>query len=327
MSPAKRPRPVTSGGSSSRSTDWPIHFVAPDCSFMGVHVACVLQRTADQGAHHVAAVVGAEARVVERIDGLAGLVPRGLEGAEVRRAADQHPLGLGDAARRGFGAADRDVHVAHHAVPQPVGDDRHGDGVVAGAAAVFGEARIGALRQDRQPDLAQQLAVLQRGRHDALEERPRRDDAGAADLALRHHVGVERRRHRAPFRGRIGVGDAAAERAAGADRVMRDMTDDGCEQPAERAVLNRLLECGMAHGGADAELAVLDHKAVEPGHAVDVDEMLRPRQPERHRRHETLPAGQHAAVVFGVLREQVERFRDGRGGVVLERGGLHRPGA
>ena len=82
------------------------------------------------------------------------------------------PLGLGDAARRGFGAADRDVHVAHDAVLQPVGRDRHGDGVVAGAAAEFGKARVGALRQDRQPHLAQQLVLVQRGRHDALEERP-----------------------------------------------------------------------------------------------------------------------------------------------------------
>ena len=84
-------------------------------------------------------------------------------------------------------------------------------------------------------------------------------------LALGHHLGVERGRHRAPFGGRIGVGDAAAERAAGADRVMRDVADDRREQAAERAVLDRLLERGMAHAGADAEPAVLDHEAVELG--------------------------------------------------------------
>ena len=53
--------------------------------------------------------------------------------------------------------------------------------------------------------------------------------------------------------------------------------------------------------------------------------MLGARQPERHGRHKALPAGQHATVVVGILPEQVQRFRDGRGGVVLERGGLHFP--
>ena len=57
----------------------------------------------------------------------------------------------------------------------------------------------------------------------------------------------------------------------------------------------------MADAGADAQPAVLDLDAVELADAVDVDQMLRPRQPERHGRHEALPAGQHAAVVVGVL--------------------------
>ena len=104
---------------------------------------------------------------------------------------------------------------------------------------------------------------------------------------------------------------------------MRDVAHHRCEQAAERAVLDRLLERGMADAGADAEPAVLDPDAVELADAVDVDQMLRPRQPERHGRHQALPAGQHAAVVVGVAGEQVQRFRDGLGGVVLERGGLH----
>ena len=109
--------------------------------------------------------------------------------------------------------------------------------------------------------------------------------------------------------------------------MMRDVADDRREQAAERAVLDRLFERGVAHAGADAEPAVLDLEAVELADAVDVDQMLRPRQPERHGRHEALPAGQHAAVVVGVSRQQVQRFGDGFGGVVLERGGLHLRGA
>jgi DNA-binding LacI/PurR family transcriptional regulator len=83
-------------------------------------------------------------------------------------------------------------------------------------------------------------------------------------------------------------------------------------------------ERGMADARANAKPAVLDHQTIKPGDSIDVDEMLRPRQAERHRRYETLPAGQHAAVIVGVACEQVQRFGDGRGGVILERGGLHR---
>ena len=120
------------------------------------------------------------------------------------------------------------------------------------------------------------------------------------------------------------MGDAAAERAAGADRMMRDMADHRREQPAERAVLDRLLERGMADAGADAEPAVLNHDAIEPVDAVDVDEMLRPRQPERHGRNEALPAGQHAAVVVGKFGEQSQRFVDSFRRVIAECRGLHR---
>jgi hypothetical protein len=79
----------------------------------------------------------------------------------------------------------------------------------------------------------------------------------------------------------------------------------------------------MADACADAEPAVLDRDAVQLSHAVDVDQMLGARQPERHGRNQALPAGQHAAVVLRVGGEQLQRFRDGCGSVVLERGWLH----
>ena len=56
---------------------------------------------------------------------------------------------------------------------------------------------------------------------------------------------------------------------------------------------------------------------------VDIDEMSGPRQPERHDRHETLPARQDASVFGAELGEHadglVDRFRD----VTNERRGLH----
>ena len=50
--------------------------------------------------------------------------------------------------------------------------------------------------------------------------------------------------------------EAAAERAAVADRIMRDVAHHVGEQLAERTFADRAVECRMAHAGADDELAV-----------------------------------------------------------------------
>ena len=54
---------------------------------------------------------------------------------------------------------------------------------------------------------------------------------------------------------------AAAEGAAGADRIMRDVAHDVGEQLAERAFADRLVKCRMAHAGADRKLAAFDRDA------------------------------------------------------------------
>ena len=55
-------------------------------------------------------------------------------------------------------------------------------------------------------------------------------------------------------------------------------------------------------------------------------EVPRPRQPERHGRHERLPAGQHAAVVAGDFGQDAERFRDRLRRVIGEGRGFHARG-
>ena len=143
-----------------------------------------------------------------------------------------------------------------------------------------------------------------------------------AARAVRDHLGVERGRDQAPFGGRIGMRQAAAEGAAGADRVMGDVAHDRREQPAERTIHDRAVERRVAHAGADRELAVRRPRAVELRDAVDVDEMRRPRQPERHDRHEALPAGQHAAVVGRDLRQRRDRLVDRLRRVIPKGGGF-----
>ena len=78
---------------------------------------------------------------------------------------------------------------------------------------------------------------------------------------------------------------------------MRDVAHHVGEQFAERPVADRPVKRGVAHAGADEELAVGDREAIERGDAVDVDEMRGLGEPERHGRHQALPAGQHAAVL------------------------------
>ena len=120
------------------------------------------------------------------------------------------------------------------------------------------------------------------------------------------------------------MGDAAAERAAGADRLVGDVLDHLGEQMPERAVHRWAMNSPrVPDAGADAEPAVLHHKPPERRDAVDVDQMARPRQPERHGGHETLAAGQDAAVLGGQLRQQGDGFLDGGGRVIEKWSGFH----
>ena len=178
-------------------------------------------------------------------------------------------------------------------------------------------------RQERQAHLGQQLVVRQCGRHDAGEELLRRNDPRAAH-APRDHLGAERDRDGAPFGRRVGVGDAAAKGAARADRVMRDVAHDRRQQPAQRAVDDRAPERRVPDAGADAELAVLDREPPQRLHAVDVDEMRRPGQPERHGRHEALPSRQDAPVMRRNLGQNGDRLVDRLGRVIAEYCGFHR---
>ena len=52
---------------------------------------------------------------------------------------------------------------------------------------------------------------------------------------------------------------------------------------------------------------------VEPCDLVDVDEMRRLGQPERHDRHQALPARQHAAVLRRDFRQNLQRLVERRG--------------
>ncbi len=120
------------------------------------------------------------------------------------------------------------------------------------------------------------------------------------------------------------MGKAAAERAAVADREVGDVADHIGEELAERPVADRLVECGMPHAGADAELAVGNRKALERRDIINVDKMARLGEPERHGRHQALAAGQYPAILRRHLGQQRDGLVDGFRRVVAERRRLHR---
>ena len=105
--------------------------------------------------------------------------------------------------------------------------------------------------------------------------------------------------------------------------MMRDVLHDLAQQPSEHTRFGRLLERRMAHPRPDAELAALDRQPVESRDAVDVHQMLGPREAERHRRHQALPTRQHAAVLGRDPGQQREGFLDGFRSVIGELRGLH----
>ena len=271
------------------------------------HLALMLQRAPHHRAHQIAPVIGIGLMIFQRIDGLGRRFRRGAENFVARRLAFERGFGFRNAARARLGAAKPDARLRDLAALQTIGDQRRRHGEVAGAAVEFVETEFGVAGEQRQPHLREQFVFRQRGGHDAGEEILRRDQPLAA-RALGDDRRIERCRHQAPFRCRVGMGERAAKCAAHADRIMRDVARHKCQQAAERIIDNGFMKCRMAHARADAQNFSVAGNLVEPRDLVDVDQMRRLRQPERHDRHQALPAGQHAAVLRRHLRQNRQRL-------------------
>ena len=102
---------------------------------------------------------------------------------------------------------------------------------------------------------------------------------------------------------------------------MRDVVPDEGQQLAERIIDDVLVKGAMPNPRADAQGLAVAMESVEPLDFVDVDQMRRLCQPERHDRHQALPAGENPAILgrhFGEhFQRLIERFRhvadEGRG--------------
>ena len=173
---------------------------------------------------------------------------------------------------------------------------------------------------ERQVQLGNDLVRLAHRRQWPGEEfagayRSRSGRADEGDLGIAGH------RDPGQFGGRVGMGKAAADGAAVADLVMRDVGDGLAQQRMRGRQPPIVLDVAPAHPGAKPNAALADGNVAEPGNPPQIDQQARRRQPEGENRHQALPAGDDGRL--GIRREQVDRFPECGRGLVLEGSGFH----
>ena len=172
---------------------------------------------------------------------------------------------------------------------------------------LVGGARAG--RAQRHGDLGQELPGPQRRQEGAEEELVGRHlplIMGRAPVEDR----IEREHDRGQVRGGIGMGEAAAHRAAVPDLEVADALC-AVDERGERRSPQFLRLCEIAPGRerSDPEVSVALRYSAEL-ELADVDEQPRPDQPQLQDRDERLAAGERLRVRLGERAERiVERLR------------------
>jgi hypothetical protein len=118
------------------------------------------------------------------------------------------------------------------------------------------------------------------------------------------------------------VGEAAADGAAVTHLIMRDVTDSLGKQRVRKRELALVLDVPPSDARAEADAFFVDCDCIESRHVAQVDEERRLREPEGHRRQQTLAAGEDPRLAFAG-REQRHDFADSRRRRILERRKLH----
>ena len=166
-----------------------------------------------------------------------------------------------------------------------------------------------------------QFAGLQVGFEQALEEILGLHLA-LAGQAAEHQGRAERHRAGRQFGRRIGVGEAAAERAAVADRDMADMRRGLAQQRKMLADQIGREQFAVPRQRAEPHRAVGVRLAAQLLEVADVDQELRRRQPHVETGEQTLAAGDRHGFAAGV-RQHLIGVRQRRRPEIAEVPGLH----
>jgi hypothetical protein len=118
------------------------------------------------------------------------------------------------------------------------------------------------------------------------------------------------------------MGDAAADRAAVADRAIGNARSHLAQHFAAGEPPAHVLDAGMGDAGADAEGGTDVVHARQRFQARHIDEERGTRQPQVQHRTERLPAGQKLAAAFGLGQRRERLSHVGRPQIVEARG-LH----
>jgi hypothetical protein len=118
------------------------------------------------------------------------------------------------------------------------------------------------------------------------------------------------------------MGQAAADRPAIADLVMRDMGNGLLQEWMRHREPPVVLDVAPAHEGAEPHAGIVANADVaEPGKKAQVDQQAWGRQPQGEDRHQALSTGDHGCV--GIGPKQTNGLPEARRRVVVEGRGLH----
>ena len=147
-------------------------------------------------------------------------------------------------------------------------------------------------------------------------------NATHAGRRSQRHRRIERHQHHHPVRGRISVAQAAADRAAIADRLIRDRAGDACQPPVSEIWRTAAGDRSVGDAGTkrDGVGRFVDTREVRQ--VVDLHQQLRLHHAQVQHRPERLAAGEHARLGTA-LRQRGDRVGHAGRTQQVERRGLH----
>ena len=247
--------------------------------------------------------------VVGRIDRGAGRGAGGRDRRRVDRRAVEHGFHGGKAQRPVGGTDDADMRIGRLAAAvEIIKHRRRREREIAMPAGEFDKAEPPRRRPRRQADRGDDFVGLER-RHQRPEKKLGRRDLPRAVLAGDGDLGVAGDGDTRHLRGGIGVRDAAADGAAVADLIMRDMADGG-DKERMRAGQARIVEnVPPAHHGAELDAVIRNPDVPQLFDLAQIDDERRRGDAERQHRHQTLPAGERLGVA-AMRGKKRESFRE-----------------